>query len=136
MKTITVKTEIKETIQTVWKYWTKPEHIIKWNFATPEWHCPEAKNDLVQEGEFNWRMEAKDGSMGFDYEGKYLDVDNYKSIHQQLGDGRKVNVSFTELDNFVEVVETFEVEDENSAEMQRQGWQAILNNFKIYAEKK
>lgn len=133
MKSITVKTIVNAAPAKVWEFWTSPEHIINWNFATPEWHCPSAKNDLKPGGTFSWRMEAKDGSMGFDYAGKYLKIDEPVLIEKELEDGRKVTISFEALDGKVEVIETFEPDD-NDPELQRQGWQAILNNFKKYVE--
>lgn len=132
-ETITVKTKVAARVQKVWEYWTDPNHISKWNFASTEWHCPNAKNDLKPKGEFSWRMEAKDGSMAFDYAGTYDEVYDFKLIKKHLSDGRKIEISFTEHDGTTEVVETFEP-DENDPDLQRQGWQAILDNFKRYVE--
>ena len=133
MKMITVKTTIKSDLEKVWEYWTTPDHITQWNFATPEWHCPSAKNDLREGGTFSWRMEAKDGSMGFDYAGKYIKIEKPTLIKKELGDRRRVEITFTTKNGGVEVVETFEP-DENDPELQKQGWQAILDNFKQYVE--
>ncbi len=130
---ITIKTSVSADINKVWEFWTKPEHITRWNFATPEWHCPDAVNELAPKGKFSWRMEAKDGSMGFDYSGTYLEIEEPNLIKKQLDDGRMVEISFIERDEIVEVVETFEP-DENDPELQKQGWQAILNSFKNYVE--
>ena len=133
-KTITVETSIKAPIEQIWEFWTNPEHIINWNFATDEWFCPSAKNDLRPGGEFIWRMEAKDGSMGFDFIGTYDEIEQYKRIKYTLDDGRKTEITFSSIENSTEIIETFEAENLNSLEMQQTGWQSILNNFKKYAE--
>jgi len=133
---ITVETTIKAPISKVWENWTKPEHIINWNFASDEWHCPKATNDLQSEGEFNWRMEAKDGSMGFDFTGVYDQVNEPELITYKMSDGRKVEIRFTEINGEVKLSESFEAEGTNSDEMQRAGWQSILGNFKKYVESK
>jgi len=130
---ITVQTTVPISIEEVWKIWTRPEHIVNWNFASNEWHCPEAKNDLKPDGKFSWRMEAKDGSMGFDYSGVYQMIDPRKKIVKKLDDGRLVKIEFTETENGVKITEIFEVEDQNSIDLQKKGWQAILDNFKVYA---
>lgn len=134
MKSITVNTIVNAAPKKVWELWTSPKHIINWNFATHEWHCPNAKNDLKPGGTFSWRMEAKDGSMGFDYAGVYQRIDEQRIIEKKLDDGRTVTITFKQVEEGVEITETFEIEDENSAEMQRLGWQAILDKFKIYVE--
>jgi len=132
METITVETKVNSSIDTVWEYWTKPEHIVNWNFAIPEWHCPKAENNLEVGKSFSYRMEAKDGSMGFDYKGTYTKIEPNSAIAYALEDGRKVNINFKEIDNGVTIIETFEIEDTNTLEQQQQGWQAILDNFKTY----
>jgi uncharacterized protein YndB with AHSA1/START domain len=132
--TITVKTTINAPTEQVWEFWTDPEHIIHWNFATEEWCCPFAKNDLRPGGEFNWRMEAKDGSMGFDFTGTYEEIDPLKGIKSKFDDGRITEIAFSSEGDSTEVIETFEAENSSSIEMQKTGWQSILNNFKIYAE--
>ena len=132
--TITVETTIKLPKEKVWELWTKPEHITRWNFAADTWHCPSAKNDMKPDGKFSWRMEAKDGSMGFDYSGVYKIVKPYDQIVSILDDGRKVNISFVEIQGGTNVIETFEAENMNTAEQQKAGWQAILDNFKKHAE--
>ena len=132
---ITVQVQISANKEKVWQYWTLPEHIVQWNFATDAWCCPTAYNELEPFGKFSWRMEAKDGSMGFDYSGTYTSIQPQASIHWTLDDGRKVSMTFTDLGDSTEVVETFEPDD-NDVELQRQGWQAILNNFKQYVESK
>ena len=136
MKTITVKTTIDRSIGEVWDYWTTPEHITKWNFATPEWHCPKAEHDLKVGGKLNYHMAAKNGSMAFDYTATFTRLEPNELMEYKLDDGRKVTISFSDIGDKTEVIETFEVEDENSIEMQRQGWQAILDNFKKYVESK
>ncbi|MBW2938055.1 SRPBCC family protein [Aureisphaera sp. CAU 1614] len=136
MGKITVKTSIKGDINKVWDYWTKPEHIIHWNFASDEWCCPKAENDLKPNGKFSYRMEAKDGSMGFDFDGIYDKVIDKKHISCQLGDGRKVDINFTQSGNEIHISESFDAEEINTEELQRTGWQAILGNFKKYVESK
>ena len=132
--TITVQAEIKAPVEKVWEYWTKPEHIIHWNFASDDWHAPWAKNDLREGGKFSWRMEAKDGSFGFDFGGEFTVIKLFQYIEEVLGDGRVVKISFKGDDKKTSVVETFEAEEQNPIEMQKNGWQAILNNFKKYVE--
>lgn len=132
---ISISTTINAPVDQVWMCWTQPQHIVGWNFATEEWICPSAVNDLQPGGNFSWRMEAKDGSMGFDYEGQYVAIAPMKRIEKVLGDGRSVTVQFVvESASSTVVTEVFEVEDKNSAELQRQGWQAILENFRAYVE--
>ena len=131
---ITVETTVDAPINKVWKLWTEPAHITQWAFASPEWHAPRAENDLRPGGSFSSRMEAKDGSMGFDFAGVYDEVRENQYISYTLGDGRKVEITFTSQGNQTRVVETFEAENKNPLEMQKTGWQAIMNNFKHYAE--
>lgn len=133
---ITIETTIMAPIDLVWKLWTSPEHIVNWNFATEEWCCPNAANDLRPNGEFNWRMEAKDGSMGFDFSGTYQQINDNELITYQMSDGRAVSIDFFIMGESVRVVESFEAEGTNSDEQQRAGWQAILDNFKNYVESK
>ncbi|MBN2349045.1 MAG: SRPBCC family protein [Bacteroidales bacterium] len=133
--TISVKVLIDLPVEQVWKRWTTPEDIINWNAASKDWHTPFAENNLRSGGKFNYRMEARDGSVGFDFEGVYDRIVIHKQIEYTLGDGRKVNIVFTAINkNKTEIIETFEAENTNSIELQRTGWQAILNNFKKYAE--
>ena len=134
MDRITVKTSVQGDIDKVWNYWTKPEHITNWNFASDEWCCPSAKNDLKANGTFSWRMEAKDGSMGFDFEGTYEKIVDKELISYKMADGRKVEIEFTQNGNEIQISETFDAEGTNSVEQQRTGWQAILENFKKYTE--
>lgn len=134
LKTITVETEVDRPIKQVWEYWTDPSHIVQWNFANDDWCCPRATNDLQAGGEFSWRMEAKDGSMGFDFKGKYAEVDPLKEIVGLIEDGRSMEICFEDRGDKTLISETFEIEDLNTAEQQRGGWQSILANFKAYAE--
>ena len=131
---ITVSATIQAPIQKVWAYWNDPKHIGEWNQASEDWHCPQAENDLRAGGKFSSRMEAKDGSMGFDFSGIYDEVKDQESVKYTMGDGRKVAVSFSANGNQTRVTETFEAETQNSADMQQNGWQAILNSFKAYTE--
>jgi uncharacterized protein YndB with AHSA1/START domain len=131
---ITVSATINAPVEKVWKLWTTPEDIMQWNNASEDWHTPKAENDLRVGGTFTSRMEAKDGSFGFDFGGVYDVVDTHKRIAYTLGDDRKVEVAFTAQGNTTQVDETFEAESTHSLEMQQGGWQAILNNFKKYAE--
>ena len=131
---VTVETTIKAGIEDVWNFWVRPEHITKWNTATPDWHCPKAENDLRDGGKFSCRMEARDGSIGFDFGGTYDEVKIYELIRYTMGDGRKVEVLFREKGGETTVTETFDAEDQNSIELQRSGWQSIMDNFKKYAE--
>jgi len=131
---ITIETTIKAPVTKVWKMFTKHRHITEWNFASDDWCCPTAINVFKPEGHFSWRMEAKDGSMGFDFEGIYHDIKEYELITYTIADGRKVSISFIVEGEFVKVTESFEPEDENPHDLQKAGWQAILNNFKKYVE--
>ena len=131
---ITVETEVAAPPKQVWNAWVTPDHITKWNFAIDEWCCPRAEIDLKIGGTFKYRMEAKDGSAGFDFEGVFTKVAPQQSLHFKLGDDRLVTIEFQQTANGTRVAETFEAEDENSAEQQKQGWQSILNNFKKHVE--
>ncbi len=131
---ITVNSTVNAPVETVWEYWTKPEHITQWNNASDDWHTPRAENDLRVGGIFSCRMEAKDGSFGFDFGGVYDSVIPNEYIEYTLGDGRKVIVKFEADGNKTEVTENFEAEGTNSVELQKRGWQAILENFKKYTE--
>jgi uncharacterized protein YndB with AHSA1/START domain len=133
-QTITVETTINAPIEKVWDFWTKPEHICNWNFASESWHNPSAENDLVVGGKFSYRMEAKDGSFGFDYWGVYEKITINRLIEFVLGDNRRVQINFLETGNLTRITETFEAEFVNAIELQRTGWQAILDNFKKYVE--
>lgn len=136
MKTtkITVSATVNAPIAKVWGFWNKPEHITKWNAAHESWHCPSAKNDLKVGGKLQSRMEAKDGSFGFDFEATYNEVVEHKRIAYTIADGRKVETDFSVVDGKTKIATVFEAEAQNSVEMQQGGWQAILDNFKKYAE--
>jgi len=131
---ITVSIKVKGSLEKIWDHFTNPEHIIHWNFASDDWHTPWAKNDLSVGGKFTSRMEAKDGSFGFDFEGVYTDVNMQKGYTYVLEDGRKIIVTFEVIDGSVIVREDFDAETENTIERQQFGWQNILDNFKIYSE--
>lgn len=131
---ITVETVVHAPIGTVWEYWTKPEHITKWAFASDDWEAPEAENDLRVGGKFKIVMAAKDKSAQFDFTGTYSAVEEHKHIAYDMDDGRQVKVTFEQIPDGVRVTETFDPEHENPEEMQRAGWQAILDNFKKYVE--
>lgn len=131
---ITVQSTVKAPIDKVWQYWSAPEHITKWNAASDDWHTPFAENDLRTGGKFKSRMEAKDGSFGFDFGGVYDDVRPNESIAYTMGDGRRVTVKFEAAGNETRVTETFDAENTHSEEMQKSGWQSILDNFKKYVE--
>jgi uncharacterized protein YndB with AHSA1/START domain len=133
---ITVETTVKAPVEKVWKTWSTPEDIKQWNSASDDWHTPFAENDLRTGGKFSSRMEAKDGSMGFDFAGVYENVVPNELIEYTIGDGRKVKITFSANGNETKVSETFEAEDQNPLEMQRSGWQSILDNFKKYTESK
>ncbi len=133
-QTVTIEATVNAPVDKVWNYWTEPNHITQWNAASPDWHSPRAENDLKVGGRFNIRMEAKDGSFGFDFEGVYDIVIPNKQIAYTMSDGRKVDTTFTANGNTTKIVTVFDAESENPVEMQREGWQAILNNFKKYTE--
>lgn len=132
---ITVQCTVNASIEQAWDYFTLPEHITQWNFASDDWHTPKAENDLRVGGKYFARMEAKDGSFGFDLIGIYDAITVHQLLDYHLEDGRKVNVQFQSTESGTEITETFDAETENSEELQRGGWQAILDNFKRYAEK-
>ena len=131
---LSIQGTINAPVEKVWKLWTSPEHITKWNTASEDWHTTFAENDLRAGGKFLSRMEAKDGSFGFDFGGIYDEVKPNELIRYTLGDGRKVSVLFTANGNTTRIESSFEAEGTNPLEMQKNGWQAILDNFKKYAE--
>jgi uncharacterized protein YndB with AHSA1/START domain len=133
-KAITIKATVNAPVEKVWKYWSAPEHITKWCQASDDWHAPYAENDLQTGGKFKTTMAAKDGSMSFDFEGVYSNVKENKEIAYSMSDGRKVSITFEADGNKTHITETFDPEDSNPIEMQRDGWQAILDNFKKYTE--
>ena len=132
---IRIKTFVKADIGTVWNAWNTPEAIVNWNAASEDWHTTSSTVDLREGGRFISRMEAKDGSMGFDFSGTYTKVIENHLVEYLLEDGRTVKVEFIEQDDGVKVVETFDADASTSPEMQRDGWQAILDNFSRYVER-
>ena len=133
-KPITVETVVKAPIAKVWKYWNKPEHITDWAFASDDWEAPHAENDVRVGGKFKTVMAAKDKSESFDFEGTYIEVKDHQLIEYDISDGRHVKVEFEKTPHGVKITETFDPENENPLEVQRSGWQAILDNFKKHAE--
>lgn len=133
---ITVQTTVNVPVEKAWEYWGSPEHIVQWNSASDDWHTPKAENDLRTGGKFSSRMEAKDGSFGFDFAGVYDEVKPHELITYTMGDGRKVAITFTGNGDQTTVTETFDPESENPVDMQQAGWQAIMDNFKKYTESK
>lgn len=134
MNFITVQNAIEAPIDNVWELWTNPAHVKQWNFASNDWHCPKASSDFKVGGEFHYIMAAKDGSVEFDFCGTFTKIIDQTSIQIFLEDGREMNLLFEQEGNITKVTETFEPEEVNSLELQKQGWQAILNNFKAYVE--
>ena len=134
MEKITIHTSINASLDEVWRCFTTPADVEQWNAASEDWHTTAATNDLQIDGKFNYRMEAKDGSFGFDFWGIYDNIVEFKQLDYTLGDGRKVSVLFEFTGIGTKLTETFETEDENPVEMQQLGWQAILDNFKKYVE--
>lgn len=134
MSQITIQTTINAPIEKVWEYWNNPEHIPGWAFASDDWEAPYAENDLRTGGKFKTVMAAKDKSASFDFTGVYTVVKEHERIEYDMEDGRHVSIEFTEVPEGVKVKETFDPENENSEEMQRSGWQAILDNFKKHVE--
>ena len=131
---ITVETIVEESMEKVWNAWTQPSHIMLWNNASPDWFTPKAENDLTIGGKFNYRMEAKDGSFGFDFWGIYDKIIPNELISYTTGDDRWVQIEFSSVENGIKIIESFEAESENSIELQKKGWQLILDNFKKYTE--
>lgn len=131
---ITVQNTINASIEKVWELWTAPEHVVKWNNASDDWHTPFAENDLRIGGKFKYTMASKDGTMRFDFEGIYTNVVNPSLIEYEMADGRKVKIVFEKDAEGIKVIESFDPETVNPEEMQQQGWQAILDNFKKYVE--
>lgn len=131
---ITIDTTVNAPVAKVWEYFSAPEHIVKWNAASDDWHTTKSENDLRTGGKFSARMEAKDGSFGFDFGGVYDEVRDKEYFAYTMGDGRKVEVTFAPQSDSTKLTESFEAEETNPVEMQRGGWQAILDNFKKYTE--
>ena len=131
---ITIETTVNAPIDRVWSAWNDPRAIEQWNAASPDWHTPRARVDLREGGSFSSRMEAKDGSAGFDFEGTYTRIEPQRLIEYKMGDRRKVRIEFIPSGHRVTVRETFDAEDTHTAKQQRQGWQAILDNFARHVE--
>jgi len=136
MKTtkVTVETTVNAAPQKAWDYYTQPEHITQWNFASDDWCCPKAENDVRVGGKMKSRREAKDGSMGFDFEATYDKVENQKALAYTMPDGRQVSTDFKEENGKTKVTTVFDAENQNPVEMQKGGWQAILDNYKKHVE--
>lgn len=131
---INIEAIVNAPIEKVWKAWSNPNDIMQWNFADPSWHSPACENDLREGGKFKYRMEARDGSYGFDFEGVYDTVVPHHEIFYTMPDGRKVFNYFESEGDQTKIKTIFDAENENDSELQRQGWQSILNNFKKYVE--
>jgi uncharacterized protein YndB with AHSA1/START domain len=131
---LTVAATVQANTPKTWEYFTSPEHITQWNFASDDWHCPHATNDLRVGGNYLGRMEAKDGSAGFDFEAVYDEVVPEQRLSYTMADGRPCTTTFEDLDGATRVTTTFEAETMNPVELQQAGWQAILDNFKKYTE--
>ena len=135
MDSVRMEIRILEPVTKVWEYFTDPYHIRKWNFAYDKWYCPSAEIDLREGGRFSYRMEAKDRTFGLDFAGVFTEIIPMELIRFILDDGRKVEIRFEKVDeDTTDIVEFFEPEKENSREMQRESWYAILNNFHKYVE--
>src|SRR5690606_1963943 len=133
-KRIKVAASVNAPVSKVWKAWNTPADIMEWNSNDPSWHCPSSENDRAVGGTFKNRMEAKDGSMGFDFEGIYDAVELNKEITYTMGDGRKATTLFSEKNGKTNIETTFDAESQNDPEYQKAGWQAILDNFTKYVE--
>lgn len=131
---IEIESKINAELDRVWEYWTKPEHITKWNKASEDWLCPNAENDLKQGGKFKYRMESQDGKVGFDFAGTYKEVREKEKLTYELEDGRNAEVTFSEEDGAVMIKEILDTEDDNPVDQQEQGWKSILQSFKAYTE--
>ena len=131
---ITVSTTVNAPVEKVWKYWTEPDHITKWCQASDDWHAPYAENDVKTGGKFKTTMAAKDGSYSFDFEGEYTSVILYNMLEYTMADGCKVKVIFRSKGDLTEIEETFDAENTHSLEQQKQGWQYILESFKMHTE--
>ncbi len=131
---ITVNATVSANAKKAWDYYTGPEHITQWNSPSDDWHCPRAENNMKVGGKYNARMEAKDGSMGFDFEAVYDEVNPGKSFSYTMTDGRRADVAFEESNGKTDVTVTFDPENQNPPDFQKAGWQAILDNYKKYTE--
>ncbi|NDC77955.1 MAG: activator of HSP90 ATPase [Chitinophagia bacterium] len=131
---IIVTTDIQAPLPVVWERWTNPAHVVHWNFASADWHCPAAESDFRNGGSFHYTMSARDGSFSFVLSGTFEEIVDGRSITLRLEDGRQVTTRFETADGKTRVIEAFEPETMNPEDLQRQGWQAILDNFRAYAE--
>lgn len=135
-KKIHIESIINAPVFDVWEAYNNPKDIVNWNHASDDWHCPSSENDLRLGGKFKNKMAAKDGSFKFDFEGTYTEVTPNNSISYVLGDNRETNILFQDENGKTKVIIDFDAEETNPEDMQRDGWQAILNNFKFYVENK
>lgn len=135
MQAITVSIHVDAPIEKVWEYWNTPKHIMQWSHASDDWHTPHAENDLRVGGKFRVGYAAKDGSESFDFIGTYTYIIEYEKIEYTIADGRNVMVLFIEEHGGTKITEVFDTEDINTVDEQREGWQAILENFKKHVEK-
>nr|WP_300004051.1 SRPBCC domain-containing protein [Tissierella sp.] len=131
---VEVRVDIRADMDKIWKYWTQERHIVNWYHSSETWHTPRAINDFKEDGKFSYRMESKDGSMGFDFSGRYLKIEEGKLIRYLLEDTRRVDVKFIENGDIVRVTEDFEAESNATKDIEKSGWQSILDNFKTYVE--
>lgn len=131
---ITIETFVHAPMTLVWDTWNSPTHVVHWNHASDDWHSPKAENNFVEGGKFVYRMEAKDNSFSFDFSGTYEEIVDKKRVVTRLDDNRLVTTNFIQENDSIKIIETFEAEDMNSIELQREGWSAILNNYKLYTE--
>ena len=131
---ISVEVVVRASLEDAWKAFVDPGAVTRWNFASDTWACPRARSDFRKGGSFDYRMEARDGTAGFDFQGEYLRIVERRSVEYRLGDGREVLVEFEDLGGTTRVAECFEPESVNSPELQRQGWQAILDNYRRHVE--
>ena len=135
MEAITINITILKPIEKVWDYFYNPKHIVKWNYTTPNWHCPKADIDFREGGSFDYRLEFKDKSFGYNFSGNIVEINDQEYVKSTLLDGRTIEVFFKKLDeNTTEVIQVFEPEEAYSREMQRTGWYAILDRFHKYVE--
>jgi len=131
---ITIDVLVRKPVEEIWEYFTEPVHIRNWNFASDDWHCPFAESELKVGGKFRYTMASKDGKHSFDFSGKFIDIGWWKFIKYELDDGRLVEIKFDECHEGTIIKEIFDAETIYPIDLQKAGWQAILNNFKIYAE--
>lgn len=133
-KLVMIQAVSSAPLEKVWRYFVEPEHIVRWNYVVDNWHCPRAENDLTPGGRFNYRMEARDGSFGFDFSGEYEEIRPHELITYHLDDGRLVEVAFQASSDQTNITQKFEAEEANPMEFQKKGWQAILDRFAAYVE--